>query len=210
MKIKLTESQLINTLKKSYSLNEDSGALEDFLTTWAKIRKDAEAGSNKTISDLIFKNLIMNPKLDLDNLSLEDMEKIDLWPVNDARITSGFGYRTIGGESGNHQGVDLAVESGTKVFSPANGKVVSSMNAGGKCGGLVIIDHGNFQTKYCHLSKFDVVKKGDEVKKGQLIGYSGGGKNDPFKGNSLGPHLHYEVSRNGRVVDPETIHTKLS
>lgn len=211
MKIKLTESQLINTLKKEYSLNEsEPTALADFLKNWATLKKANETGDDSGVGKMIWDALSMNPNFDFENADLKDFKTIDVWPVNNSKLTSGFGYRTIGGVSGNHGGVDLAVQSGTPIYSPANGKVIAAKNAKGRCGGFVQIDHGKYETKYCHLKKFDVVKQGDEVVKGQLIGYSGGGQNDPFKGNSQGPHLHYEVLVGGRNVDPQTIHTKLS
>jgi murein DD-endopeptidase MepM/ murein hydrolase activator NlpD len=212
MKIKLTESQLINTLKNGYGLNEsEPEALANFLKTWADLKKDNETGDNSALGKMAFDAAMMNPNFDFENADLEDFETIDVWPVNNSTLTSGFGKRTINGVVGNHGGVDLGVPTGTPVYSPANGVVVSAKNsAPNPCGGFVKIKHDKYETKYCHLIRFDVVKQGDKVVKGQIIGYTGGGSNDPFKGNSYGPHLHYEVLVNGKNVNPTSVHTKLS
>ena len=63
--------------------------------------------------------------------------------------------------------------------------------------------------KYCHLKKW-AVSEGENVIKGQLIGFSGGGPNDPFRGNSMGAHLHYEVVKNGQPINPSFVHPELS
>ena len=212
MKIKLTESQLINTLKNGYGLNEsEPEALANFLKTWADLKKDNETGDNSALGKMVFDAAMMNPDFDFENADLEDFETIDIWPVNNSTLTSGFGLRTINGVVGNHGGVDLGVPTGTPVYSPANGVVVSAKNsAPNPCGGFVQIKHDKYETKYCHLVRFDVVKPGDQVVKGQIIGYTGGGLKDPFRGNSEGPHLHYEVLVNGKNVNPMSVHTKLS
>lgn len=212
MKIKLTESQLINTLKNGYGLNEsEPEALANFLKTWADLKKDNETGDNSALGKMVFDAAMMNPDFDFENADLEDFETIDIWPVNNSTLTSGFGLRTINGVVGNHGGVDLGVPTGTPVYSPANGVVVSAKNsAPNPCGGFVQIKHDKYETKYCHLVRFDVVKPGDQVVKGQIIGYTGGGLKDPFRGNSMGPHLHYEVLVNGKNVNPMSVHTKLS
>jgi len=77
------------------------------------------------------------------------------------------------------------------------------------CGGFVKIDHDEYSTKYCHLKKW-TVKTGEKVVKGQLIGISGGDKNDPYNGNSKGAHLHYEVVKNGRNINPSFVHPQIS
>lgn len=128
------------------------------------------------------------------------------------RITSRFGKRSINvsGASTEHKGIDIAVESGTPVFSPENGVVLFAKDTTPNgCGGFIKINHGDFITKYCHLSKW-VVKQGQNVKKGQLIGYSGGGKNDPYKGTSNGAHLHYEIRTLDNIAqNPENFHNNL-
>ena len=112
-------------------------------------------------------------------------------------------YPTDGREYGanrpnrEHKGIDIPVPSGTKIIAPADGTVVNAENLDEKpCGGFIKIKHEqdgtSFYTKYCHVMGIKV-NKGDKVKTGQVIGLSGGGKNDPHRGSSTGPHLHFEI-----------------
>ena len=94
-----------------------------------------------------------------------------------------------------HTGLDFRAAMGDPVRATANGKVVSSGWAGGY-GRMVEIDHGNgLSTRYGHLSEIGV-KVGDPIKIGQVIGAVGS------TGRSTGPHLHFEVLKNGTQVDP--------
>ena len=126
-----------------------------------------------------------------------------------AKISSPFGPRNIGpGRSKNHKGIDISFKSGTQLTSPLDGTVEKASPNVGRCGGFIMINHGNFngknvKTKYCHIKKFDV-STGDQVKQGQNIGLSGGGKNDVGRGNATGPHLHFEVLENGVAVNPKS------
>lgn len=112
-------------------------------------------------------------------------------------ITSGFGnrYHPILKTLRPHTGIDIAAPKGTPVYATADG-VVAYGNAGSGYGITVIINHGySYQTVYGHLSK-KVVKSGQKVKRGQIIGYVGN------TGLSLGSHLHYEVIKGGKYVNP--------
>lgn len=112
-------------------------------------------------------------------------------------ITSGFGnrYHPILKTLRPHTGIDIAAPKGTPVYATADG-VVSYENAGSGYGITVIINHGySYQTVYGHLSK-KVVKSGQKIKRGQIIGYVGN------TGLSLGSHLHYEVIKGGKYVNP--------
>ena len=109
---------------------------------------------------------------------------------------------------GNHKGIDLKAESGTPVVAAASGRIVKAdaTSDPNGYGGQVLIRHdaeGNtFYTKYGHLRKINV-SKGALVSKGQVIGESGGGKNDPNRGRSTGPHLHFEIlDSTSKAVDP--------
>jgi len=130
------------------------------------------------------------------------------------KIDSGFGLRNIKSEpkaSKNHRAVDLNSPSGSPVFAPLDGIVTRAENVPPPdgCGGHVRIKHSNkMDTKYCHLKQW-TVKKGDKVKKGDVIGYSGGGESDPNRGVSTGPHLHYAIVVNGEHVDPVKIQPNL-
>ena len=112
-------------------------------------------------------------------------------------ISSGFGgrYHPILKTIRMHTGVDLSAPKGTPVYATADG-VVSGEKGGSGYGIVVILNHGySYQTLYAHLSK-KVVKPGQKVKRGQLIGYVGN------TGLSFGTHLHYEVIKNGVKVNP--------
>ena len=96
-----------------------------------------------------------------------------------------------------HYGVDLAAPTGTPVYAPANGVVVTVFNMNKTCGNGIIIKHpSNYRTQYCHLSNVSV-SQGEQVASGCLIGYSGN------TGASTGPHLHYavhKVTENGTMA----------
>jgi murein DD-endopeptidase MepM/ murein hydrolase activator NlpD len=96
-----------------------------------------------------------------------------------------------------HEGIDISVKSGTPILAAADGEVVNSENLdNNNCGGFIKIKHiqegTKFYTKYCHLKALKV-SKGDRVKAGDVIGLSGGDKNDPHRGSSTGAHLHFEI-----------------
>lgn len=111
-------------------------------------------------------------------------------PINiaDYTMSSGYGYRVdpIYGASKFHEGLDFAAAKGTDVFATGDGKVTLAAREAGY-GNCIDIDHGyNYLTRYAHLSEI-LVRPGEEVKRGQLIGKVGS------TGKSTGPHLHYEV-----------------
>lgn len=112
-------------------------------------------------------------------------------------VTSGFGrrYHPILKTMRMHTGVDIAAPKGTPIYATADGRVTNQTGGSGY-GITVVINHGfSYQSLYAHLSK-KVVKPGEKVKRGQLIGYVGN------TGLSFGPHLHYEVIKGGVKVNP--------
>ncbi|MBO6552353.1 MAG: M23 family metallopeptidase [Roseitalea sp.] len=118
-------------------------------------------------------------------------------PAPGQRITSGFGPRRdpILGRSAFHAGMDFRAPTGTPIRAPASGKIVRAGRNGGY-GKMVEIDHGNgLKTRFAHLSRIQV-RVGEEVSAGQRIGASGN------TGRSTGPHLHYEVRKDGQAVNP--------
>jgi murein DD-endopeptidase MepM/ murein hydrolase activator NlpD len=203
MKFILKESQLINIFKSEFGVTLNENVIAKFLDIYGKAMSGDGNSSGYSGG--------FNPNFDYQGLPPENFNQIDIWPVNGARLTSGFGPRNIGGRaSKNHMGCDLGVPSGTPVYAVANGKVKAARDTSPNgCGGFVKIQHKDYSTKYCHLKRWDV-KKGDEVSKGQQIGLSGGASNDPFKGNSMGAHLHYEVLDGERHIDPVKVHGTLS
>ena len=119
-----------------------------------------------------------------------------VWPVR-GWISSRFGYRVspFTGRRELHRGLDIVNRAGTPIVVTADGQVVFAGYKGGY-GKMVIVDHGVGKvTKYGHLSKIDV-QNGDSVIRGQELGRLGS------TGRSTGPHLHYEVVLNGKVVNP--------
>jgi murein DD-endopeptidase MepM/ murein hydrolase activator NlpD len=113
------------------------------------------------------------------------------------QVTSGFGrrYHPILKTIRPHTGIDITAPKGTPVYATADG-VVSSDQGGSGYGITVVINHGfSYQTLYAHLSK-KLVKTGQRIKRGQLIGYVGN------TGLSMGSHLHYEVIKGGVPVNP--------
>lgn len=117
------------------------------------------------------------------------------WPVQ-APVTSGFGFRFLGTlDPDVHRGVDLSVPTGTPVAAMAGGRVRFAGVMSG-FGNVVWLDHSSgFITVYAHLSEISV-SVGEPVTAGRLIGLSGA------SGNVTAPHLHFEVWRWGRPVDP--------
>ena len=124
-------------------------------------------------------------------------------PINNAKITSKFSggrKHPVLGYTRAHKGVDFRAPTGTPIPAAGAGRVIArSFNRGH--GNFVKIRHnGTFETLYAHLSKFAKgVNVGTTVRQGQIIGYSGS------TGLSTGPHLHYEIIKNGVHVNPMTV-----
>lgn len=113
-------------------------------------------------------------------------------------IVSGFGYRIhpIYKTSRMHTGIDFAAKTGTPVYATGDGTVIDPKGNQSGYGIVCIINHGyGFQSLYGHLSKM-LVKPGDKVKRGQIIGLVGS------TGLSVAPHCHYEIIKNGVKINP--------
>ncbi|MEC7121333.1 MAG: M23 family metallopeptidase, partial [Pseudomonadota bacterium] len=118
-------------------------------------------------------------------------------PVPNARLTSAYGYRTMGGRREYHSGVDLAAPTGTPIYATGTGVVVYSGWMRGY-GNFIEIEHGNgYKTRYAHSSRL-LVRVGDQIDKNQQIAMVG------CTGRCTGPHLHYEILRDGQRQDPAT------
>ncbi|WP_296622837.1 M23 family metallopeptidase [Marivirga sp.] len=114
------------------------------------------------------------------------------------RLASGFGMRMhpILKVVRPHEGCDFSAPRGTPIYSTGDGEVVRVSSTFGGFGKLVVIDHGyGFITKYAHMSSFNV-KRGDKVKRGDCIGFVG------TTGTSTAPHLHYEIHKDGKPINP--------
>ncbi|AWW73185.1 hypothetical protein CD351_01955 [Erythrobacter sp. KY5] len=115
-------------------------------------------------------------------------------------ISSRYGMRRhpILGYRRMHAGLDFRARHGTPIVAVTDGRVSSAGRAGG-CGIAVRLDHGSgLSTRYCHMSRMSV-SRGQSVRRGQVIGYVGS------TGLSTGPHLHYEMYRNGRHINPASV-----
>jgi murein DD-endopeptidase MepM/ murein hydrolase activator NlpD len=115
----------------------------------------------------------------------------------DGWFSSGFGYRIspFTNQREFHKGIDIATRIGTPIIAPADGLIVH-VGKEGNFGKMIAINHGyNLKTRYGHLNKYRI-KKGQHVKRGQIIGEAGN------SGRCTGPHLHYEVLLNGVPVNP--------
>jgi len=157
--------------------------------------------------DVLAKELVIQSK-SLDEIAglAKDKEKLlsaipAIQPVKneDLRMmASGFGYRTDPFTKVRkfHAGMDFSSRTGTLVYATGDGIVERADNTASGYGNHIVLRHGyGYQTLYGHLSKY-AVRAGQKVKRGDVIGYVGS------TGRSEAPHLHYEVHKNGEVVNP--------
>ncbi len=114
------------------------------------------------------------------------------------RLSSGFGYRIdpVYKMVKFHPGLDFTAPQGTPIYATADGTVETSGNLGNGYGNHVVVNHGySYKTLYGHMSRIKA-QKGQQVKRGEVIGYVGS------TGKSTGPHLHYEVFKGAKRLDP--------
>jgi len=114
------------------------------------------------------------------------------------RIASGFGYRIhpIYKTLRMHEGIDFTAPIGTPIYATGNGTIERLKHKMTGYGKVVMIDHGyGYETLYAHMSKV-IVRPGQKIKRGEIIGYVGN------TGRSTGPHLHYEVRKNSKPINP--------
>ena len=124
---------------------------------------------------------------------------------NFRRVSSNYGFRThpISGYRKMHQGMDFAASTGTPIIAPADGVVVEARRWGGYGNWLRVRHSNGLESGYAHLSRYaSGIRAGQRVRQGQVIAYVGS------TGASTGPHLHYEIWRNGRRVNPAGIKTQ--
>jgi murein DD-endopeptidase MepM/ murein hydrolase activator NlpD len=123
-------------------------------------------------------------------------------PINGARLSSAFGMRKhpIDGYNKMHRGTDFAAPMGTPIIASGSGIITRARWCGGG-GNCVKIKHNStYETIYAHMKNFaNGIKKGVRVKQGQIIGYVGS------TGKSTGPHLHYEVVKNGKKINSQKL-----
>ena len=157
---------------------------------------------NKDIEDLRQSMLRHSHQLErmqlvLKSRSFDGRSNLAQWPVAKGYVSSSFGMRKdpFNGRYRKHRGIDIAGPKGTEVMSIADGKVVHSGRNGGY-GRMIEIEHDNkLRSRYAHLSA-TLVRKGERVSRGDVIGRVGS------SGRSTGPHLHLEVLKNKKNVNP--------
>ena len=123
-------------------------------------------------------------------------------PINGAKLSSAFGMRKhpIDGYNKMHRGTDFAAPKGTPIMASGNGIIVKARWCGGGGYCIKIKHNSTYSTIYAHMSKFAKgIRKKVRVKQGQIIGYVGS------TGKSTGPHLHYEVIKNGKKINSQTL-----
>lgn len=198
--LKLENAQLMSNAVSD--LNERSELIENVMSNVGvtlKSKKDSKESTKN--SGGLYVPLKDNPSYDelLERADsyLETIKSIPIGRPSPGRITSRYGKRTdpVNGKKGFHTGVDIKGKRGDKIFATADGVVTKAFKNGGY-GNYVEIDHKNgYKTRFAHMKSY-VVKKGERVQRGQLIGQIGN------TGRSTGPHLHYEVVLSNKTVNP--------
>ena len=123
-------------------------------------------------------------------------------PVNGARLSSAFGMRKhpIDGYNKMHRGTDFAAPMGTSIMASGSGVITRARWCGGGGNCIKIKHNSTYETIYAHMKNFaGGIKEGVRVKQGQIIGYVGS------TGKSTGPHLHYEVIKNGKKINSQKL-----
>jgi len=123
-------------------------------------------------------------------------------PINGARLSSAYGLRKhpIDGYNKMHRGTDFAAPMGTPIMASGSGVITRARWCGGGGNCIKIKHNSTYQTIYAHMKNFaSGIKEGIRVKQGQIIGYVGS------TGKSTGPHLHYEVVKNGKKINSQKL-----
>ncbi|MDC0449565.1 LysM peptidoglycan-binding domain-containing M23 family metallopeptidase [Pelagibacteraceae bacterium] len=156
--------------------------------------------NNKEISLYNFKYNNETGFYDVDGKSV--IKTLMKTPINGARLSSSFGMRKhpILGFNKLHQGTDFAAPTGTPIMASGSGVIMKAQRYKGY-GNYILLKHNStFKTAYAHLSKYGRgIRKGVRVIQGQIIGYVGS------TGMSTGPHLHYEVIKNGKKINSQRL-----
>lgn len=147
---------------------------------------------SKSFDDVV--NMVKNKEVMLSSIpAIQPISNKDL-----KHVPSGFGWRTdpIYKTPDFHPGIDFTANMGTKIYATGDGVVDRADNLAQGYGNHVVINHGfGYQTLYGHMSRI-LVRPGQKVKRGELIGLVGS------TGRSTGPHVHYEVIKNGEKINP--------
>jgi len=176
--------------------------------------KDLEGYDNSQLVTNTTKRIdVLRKELAIQSKSLDDILKMAkakdkllaaipaIQPVRNENLktmVSGFGYRTDPFTKARkmHEGMDFTAKTGTPIYATGDGVVARADNTASGFGNHIVIRHGfGYETLYGHLSRYKC-RAGQRIQRGDVIGYVGS------TGRSEGPHLHYEVHKNGKVVNP--------
>jgi murein DD-endopeptidase MepM/ murein hydrolase activator NlpD len=176
--------------------------------------KDLEGYDNSQLVTNTTKRVdVLRKELAIQSKSLDDILKMAkakdkllaaipaIQPVKNENLksmVSGFGYRTDPFTKARkmHEGMDFTAKTGTPIYATGDGVVARADNTASGYGNHIVIRHGfGYETLYGHLSRYKC-RAGQRIQRGDVIGYVGS------TGRSEGPHLHYEVHKNGKVVNP--------
>jgi murein DD-endopeptidase MepM/ murein hydrolase activator NlpD len=189
------------TMREKRSINEDGkgGPLLPTSHPGQDIRQPLSHAFDEATEEFVqFQNIVSSMPKDWDRQLLWLQTLPTGVPIGgDFKVTSGFGMRNdpFTGTLARHEGLDFTAVSGTPILATADGTVTRS-GWEDTYGNIVEVTHAEgFMTRYAHISKRHVTE-GQSVKRGQKIADVGS------TGRSTGPHLHYEVFRYGRVLNP--------
>lgn len=191
-----------NSLKKSAYDNFDNKiqALESQKLAYLNDYKSFRSTTVGTNKHFITSNNILDNN---ENFYPSKNGRFGLYRIKNNPVSSGYGYRIhpVTGKFEFHNGIDIPMKEGTPIYAYSDGIVEtveyrSYANNAGKY--IAIIHKEGYETLYLHLSKV-LVYNGQLIKKGELLGLSGS------TGRTTGPHLHFEIKRNGIAINPENI-----
>lgn len=212
---------LINTLIHAFSYDIDFQRdirSDDMFTVVMERYFDPETGAERA-GEILYSSLnvkgkehkiyYFHPKKGEPNFFRENGVSIQKallkTPINGARISSGYGRRKhpVLGYTKMHKGIDFAACVGTPIMAAGDG-IIERIGRYGSYGKYIRLKHRNgYSTAYAHLKGFGKnLKKGMRIKQGHIIGYVG------MTGRTTGPHLHYEVLKNGKHINPKRVINK--
>lgn len=144
----------------------------------------------------------------ISNNAIISTTKEYMYPTNYTDISSNYGNRILYGSHNFHNGIDFLAPEGSEIYATNSGYVEYASFLESGYGNTIIIAHdSNIKSLYCHTSENYIVKVGDFVNKGEVIGYVGPKylSNGILNGNTTGPHLHFSIFENETTIDPFTL-----
>lgn len=197
----VTENDSIEQLSKSlvqgsYTQPEDMD-LPAISNVSVKLREKSIELNNATIEQKYGRDAISSSDKSATFSSKKGLSWLVNHPIENARVSSSWGTRTLLGSTRHHSGIDFAAPSGTAIYASGAG-VITKSGWGSGYGQYVEIDHGNgYLTRYAHASRL-LVRVGERVAAGEHIANVG------CTGRCTGAHLHYEIVENGKRQNPAT------